>query len=100
MQQCGDCLKVYDESEEVACPHCDAEDECIKDDGDIEEMIPCPDCEGTGKEECYECEGEGGNENENCKVCDGYGDVECSKCEGDCHVYQNMETGEIRRIGF
>ena len=49
MQQCGDCLKVYDESEYTQCPFCDEEE---NDEGD------CPECNGTRKEECYVCEGE------------------------------------------
>ena len=76
MQQCGDCLKVYDESEFARCPYC-VEDEDGYDEGD------CPECNGTRKEECYNCEGDGTNPddaNEVCPECNGTGELDCALC--------------------
>ena len=33
-----------------------------------------------------------------CPECDGEGGIECAMCDGDRQVYQNNETGEIRKI--
>ena len=74
MQQCGDCLKVYDESEYTQCPFCDEEE---NDEGD------CPECNGTRKEECYVCEGEGADPDdpdEVCPECKGTGEIDCAEC--------------------
>ena len=58
-------------------------------DEDLESVITCPDCEGTGKEECYECEGEGFDdfEDQTCIVCNGEGAIECAECEGSGSLY-------------
>ena len=100
MQQCGDCLKVYDESENIECPYCEDED---SDEEELESMIPCPECEGTGKEECFVCEGEGSDPDDderNCPECNGEGTIECAECEDDTIIfYLNNETGEIRKVG-
>ena len=51
----------------------------------------CPDCNGTGMEECFECEGSGvapdygedeDLEADDCFTCDGTGEVECDYCGG------------------
>ena len=88
MQQCGDCLKIYDESEYAHCPYCD----------DVEEKNPfeslkgsCAECDGTGRVECYECEGEGGDSEEVCSVCNGQGDLVCGDCNGSGEATQRME---------
>lgn len=68
--------------------------------GEEWEMIRCPECDGTGKEDCYECEGEGADElsGEVCTECNGDGSIECAMCGGCGQVYQNTETGEIRSV--
>jgi len=67
-------------------------------DGDWEIVI-CGECEGTGKEECYGCDGVGSDENDDiCDVCNGDGGVECAICEGHGKVYHNGDDGEIRPI--
>jgi len=69
-------------------------------DGDWEITI-CGECEGTGKEECYICEGDGSNpdnDDEECDVCNGDGGVECAVCEGHGKVYHNDDNGEMRPI--
>ena len=60
----------------------------------LERIIPCPNCEGTGKEECLICDGD----DEQCEICDGEGAIDCDMCGGDGQFYQNTETGETRRI--
>ena len=62
----------------------------------FERIILCPNCEGTGEEECYGCGGEGDIENEICEICDGTGTIECAMCGGDSQFIQNTETGQIR----
>ena len=72
MQQCGDCLKVYDESEFTHCPYCD----------DGPKTASCPECFGSGSVECWNCEGEGIDEDtgESCTECNGTGDLVCGDC--------------------
>jgi len=82
MQQCGDCLKVYDESEYTHCPYCDDDDELEELSEDEPWTDPCADCDGTGRTECNECEGEGEVDGEICSVCNGEGDMECPDCDG------------------
>lgn len=74
MQQCSDCLKIYDESEYVSCPYCNENDEV-----NYEESFNgvCPECEGSGRVECDVCEGEGGDEFEVCSACNGDGGMVC-----------------------
>ena len=76
MQQCGDCLKAYDESEYTHCPYCE-DDDGWYDEGD------CPECNGSRKEECYICEGDGINPDDTdevCPECKGQGEIDCAKC--------------------
>jgi len=75
MQQCDICDNIYDESEGT-CPYC-VEDTDGYDEGD------CPECNGRRKEECYVCEGEGinpDNDNETCSECNGTGELDCALC--------------------
>lgn len=43
-----------------------------------EKDLWCRNCEGTGKIECFRCDGDG-----ECRKCDGQGLVECKRCEGE-----------------
>lgn len=45
-------------------------------------MFSCPECDGGGRIECYECSGG----KLDCSECDGEGKVQCSECEGDGKV--------------
>ena len=79
MQQCGDCLKVYDESEDVTCPFC-LDDERSNSFTDQS----CEVCYGEGIEECTECNGEGiiDYTGEKCLGCNGTGERDCLDCNG------------------
>ena len=78
MQQCGECLKVYDESEDPVCPYCVEEE---YNDGSWT-GIYCEECNGTGKEGCYVCDGDGKNpdDDEVCPECNGEGEIDCAEC--------------------
>ena len=81
MQQCGDCLKVYDESENIGCPFCSDEEES----GSSLDNFKCEECSGTGKIECSECDGEGvdmDDKDSACTVCNGAGELDCVDCDG------------------
>ncbi len=85
MQQCGDCGKIYDESEYASCPYCNGEEFCDDIDEDSSEEVwtgPCAECDGTGRIECDVCEGEGEYNSEVCTSCNGEGDMECPYCGG------------------
>jgi DnaJ-class molecular chaperone len=80
MQQCGDCLKVYDESENVDCPFCSDEEE-----GNSLADCKCEECSGSGMIECSECDGEGvdmDDKDEVCIMCNGVGELVCLDCDG------------------
>ncbi len=78
MQTCGDCGKVYDESEYASCPDCHGdEDSC---------QGICPESEGSGTVYCDICDGEGEVDSKICYKCDGDGGMDCPDCDG---------TGEI-----
>ncbi|XMB85483.1 hypothetical protein RJG79_08635 [Mycoplasmatota bacterium WC44] len=79
MQQCGDCLKVYDESEYTSCPFCQNGDKNSNEDS---WTGPCADCDGSGRVECNVCEGEGEFNSEICTTCNGDGGMECPDCNG------------------
>lgn len=42
----------------------------------------CADCDGSGRVECYLCEGEGSYNSEICSNCIGDGGMECPDCNG------------------
>jgi len=72
-------MKVYDESEDSKCPFCAEED---NDDSSWTGAY-CEECNGTGKEECYVCDGEGvnpDNTNEVCPACNGEVKIDCADC--------------------
>lgn len=79
MQQCGDCLKVYDESDHARCPFCNDNEA----DSYVEPITgSCADCDGTGRIECNVCEGDGESKSEVCMPCNGDGGMECPDCHG------------------
>lgn len=82
MQQCGDCLKVYDESENIGCPFCSDESD---EKGHSLSLFQCEECSGSGKIECDECDGTGKedwNDDAVCLLCNGAGELDCLDCEG------------------
>lgn len=46
------------------------------------EETECSHCNGSGKEDCPECDAEGEVDGEPCPECEGEGQVECPECEG------------------
>lgn len=61
---------------------------------EVEEEVPCCECDGSGEIECSECcgsteiecdecDGEGVLDGEDCDSCDGTGEIECVHCGGD-----------------
>ena len=75
MQQCGDCLKVYDESEDAFCPFC-ANDETGDSYDDVLRTIGPG---GISMITCSACDGEGldvDDEDKVCPMCDGTGWME------------------------
>lgn len=63
------------------------------------EIVICGDCSGSGKEDCYECDGGGFDDNDEvCSVCKGDGGVDCAICEGHGKVYHNGDNGEVRPV--
>ena len=66
------------------------------------EWVDCPECDGRGTEECYDCNGSG--KDESCDECDGSGEIEdpngeegdtlvCDECDG------SGEMGCYRCVG-
>jgi len=58
---------------------------------DETDWVDCPECDGWGTEECFDCDGSG--KDESCDECDGYGEIEdpngeegdtlvCDECDG------------------
>ena len=79
MQQCGGCLKVYDESEDSHCPFCTDDEYGYSDDD-----LGCEVCHGEGVVECLECGGGGVDILDSeavCLGCNGTGEVECLDCD-------------------
>ena len=78
MQQCGDCLIAYDESEYAYCPLC-SDDEG---EGHSLSSFECDECASSGKIECDDCDGTGVYDENKCMVCNGAGELECLDCDG------------------
>lgn len=57
--------------------------EDVRDDApdEPETEVDCPTCDGSGKEDCGECEG-GEIDGEPCPTCEGEGQIDCMECEG------------------
>lgn len=62
-------------------------------------MDPCPECQGTGVVDCYDCDGSGfgreGHEEDPCPTCNGDGDSTCDTCEGSGEVPQEAFVNHL-----
>lgn len=90
MQMCGECLRVYDESENANCPFCKNEKSSSFSSKENEDELPwksvCVECDGSGRMECDHCEGEGNINSKTCSKCNGDGGIMCSECYGTGYV--------------
>jgi len=86
MQMCGECMRVYDESEYAKCPFCTdgrSSDLSTEENGDdLPWTSVCAECDGSGRMECNHCEGDGEINSTTCPKCNGDGGIECNECSG------------------
>lgn len=52
----------------------------------------CPDCNGSGRIKCDECDGTGKTGIYTCSECDGYGQFKCLLCKGNGEIKGNCGT--------
>jgi hypothetical protein len=84
-------LDSEDDEDLVKCPNCEGS-------GKIE----CSDCEGSGAQECNRCSGSGHFEDKDCDKCGGSGELKCDTCQGsgkeecsDCEGNGKVEDEDV-----